>query len=230
MKKSEKDLLLKIARNEEPQKVFDKLNKGQLVKSPYSTIVKYQIDNKEELGIKSMQLPEPWNGHLSKAKIMFISSNPSIGYEDFPTKKWDDKDIVDFFDNRFRIPLEDKDISRFWKSIAKYVTWLIPEAAEQSVLEILDNYVVSTELVHCKSRAEKGVSKCAKEECKFLNVIIKEFRGDIIILLGSTVKKYYDSGLYSINKENVKIAYLPHPNARGYSDKKRKKELFQKLK
>ena len=48
MKKSEKDLLLKIARNEEPQKVFDQLKKGQPVKSPYSTIVKYQINNKED--------------------------------------------------------------------------------------------------------------------------------------------------------------------------------------
>ena len=177
-----------------------------------------------------MQLPEPWNGHLSKAKIMFISSNPSIGYEDFPTKKWNDSNIVDFFENRFKRQIEYTDISSFWKSIAKYVTWIIPEASGKSVLEILDNYVVSTELVHCKSRAEKGVSKCAKEECKFIGDIIKEFNGDVIILLGSTVKKYYDSGLYSINKENVKIAYLPHPNARGYTDKKRKKELFQKLK
>lgn len=227
MKKSEKDLLLKIARNEEPQKVFDQLKKGQPVKSPYSTIVKYQINNKEELGIKSMQLPEPWNGHLSKAKIMFISSNPSIDYEDFPTKKWDDKDIVDFFDNRFKIPLEDKDVSCFWKSIAKYVTWIFPEASTLSVLEILDNYVVSTELVHCKSRSEKGVTKCAKEECIFMDDIIKEFNGDMIILLGSTVKKYYDSELYSINKENVKIAYLPHPNARGYTDKERKRLLFK---
>lgn len=227
MKKSEKDLLLKIARNEEPQKVFDQLKKGQPVKSPYSTIVKYQIDNKEELGIKSMQLPEPWNGHLSRAKIMFISSNPSIGYEDFPTKKWNDSDIVDFFDNRFRIPLKDKDISRFWKSIAKYVTWLIPEAAEQSVLEILDNYVVSTELVHCKSRSEKGVSNCAKEECIFMDDIIKEFNGDMIILLGSTVKKYYNSELFSIHKKDVRIVVMPHPNARGYTDKKRKRLLLK---
>ena len=228
MKKSEKDLLLKIARNEEPQKVFDQLKKGQPVKSPYSTIVKYQIDNKEELGIKSMQLPEPWNGHLSKAKIMFISSNPSIGYEHFPTKKWDDKDIVDFFDNRFKIPLEDKDVSCFWKSIAKYVTWIFPEASTLSVLEILDNYVVSTELVHCKSRNEKGVSKCAKEECKFMGDIIKEFNGDLIVLLGSTVKKYYDSGLFLIDKKDVRITSIPHPNARGYTDKERKKLLLKK--
>lgn len=228
MKKKEKDLLLKIARNEEPQNIFDLLKKGKSVESPYSEIVKYQIDNKEELGIKNMYLPEPWNGHLSKARIMFISSNPSIGYENFPTKKWDDSDIIDFFDNRFRIPLEDKDISRFWKSIAKYVTWIIPEASNQSVLEILDNYVVSTELVHCKSRDEKGVSKCAKEECEFMNDIIKEFNGDIIVLLGNTVKKYYNSGIFLIDKEGVTITTMPHPNARGYTDRKRKRLLLKK--
>lgn len=228
MKKTEKELLLRIARNEEPQTVFDQLKKGQSVKSPYSTIVKYQIDKKEELGIKDMHLPEPWNGHLSKAKIMFISSNPSIGNEGFPTKKWDDSDIIDFFDNRFKIRLEDKDISRFWKSIAKYTTWIIPEASGQKVLEILDNYVVSTELVHCKSRAEKGAAKCAKEECKFMGDIIKEFNGDLIVLLGSTVKKYYDSGLFLIDKKDVQITSIPHPNARGYTDKERKKLLLKK--
>ena len=108
------------------------------------------------------------------------------------------------------------------------MTWIFSAASPLPVLELLDNYVVSTELVHCKSRNEKGVSKCAKEECKFMGDIIKEFNGDLIVLLGSTVKKYYDSGLFLIDKKDVRITSIPHPNARGYTDKERKKLLIKK--
>ena len=52
----------------------------------------------------SFQLPEPWNGHLDNAEILFISSNPSIDpNENYPTASWKDEDIVSFFENRFEI-------------------------------------------------------------------------------------------------------------------------------
>ena len=44
MKASERNLLLQIARNPEPQKVFDLLKKGKQVESPYSEIVNAQLD------------------------------------------------------------------------------------------------------------------------------------------------------------------------------------------
>ena len=52
--------------------------------------------------LRPRQLPEPWNGHLDTCKILFISSNPSINPEEyFPNAEWKDKDIIDFFINRF---------------------------------------------------------------------------------------------------------------------------------
>ena len=93
MKSSERKLLLKIARNQEPQDVFDKLKKGNDAASVYSKIVNAQI----EMGVKEMHLPEPWNGHLSDAEVMIISSNPSLAADEmFPTKKWSDDDIANF--------------------------------------------------------------------------------------------------------------------------------------
>ena len=48
------------------------------------------------------QMPEPWNGHLATAEIMFIGSNPSIDFDEyFPNIGWTDDDIFDFFENRF---------------------------------------------------------------------------------------------------------------------------------
>ncbi len=224
MKSSEKNLLLKIARNPEPQDVFDKLKKGKDVESPYTEVVKAQV----EMGVKDMHLPEPWNGHLSKANVMVISSNPSISAdENFPTKKWNDDDIAEFFDGRFSE--ERENISRFWSSIAKYVSWILPEAEGKSVMDILDEFVVMTEIVHCKSKEEIGVNECASEEVKFLDEIISKFTGDYIIILGSTAGKFYQNALFQIKNNNAKVAVLPHPNAHGITDEERKKTLLKQM-
>lgn len=225
MKSAEKNLLLKIARNPEPQDVFDKIKKGKNTDSPYEAVVKSQI----EMGIKDMHLPEPWNGHLSKAKIMIISSNPSISVdENFPTKNWSNDDIMDFFDGRFSQKREN--ISRFWSSIAKYVSWIVDGAEKKSVMDILDEFVVMTEIVHCKSKEEIGVNECATDEIKFLDEIISKFIGDYIIILGSTAGKFYKDGLFQIKNNNAKVAILPHPNAHGITDEERKKSLLMQLK
>ncbi len=51
---------------------------------------------------KDFQVPEPWNGNLESAPILFVSSNPSISkIEVYPTKSWVEDDIYDFFINRF---------------------------------------------------------------------------------------------------------------------------------
>ena len=73
------------------------------------------IDQKE-FGIEFRQSPEPWAGNLEKAKLLFVSSNPSISSEDitgenFPKiqfdsaeathPEWPTEKIIDFHVNRF---------------------------------------------------------------------------------------------------------------------------------
>ena len=215
MNNKEKLLILKIARNYEPQFVFDMLSHNKDCESCYKEIVQNQIDN----GINKMHLPEPWNGHLSKAKVLFISSNPSLGTNEiFPTKDWTDKNIINFFDNRF--VNADKKIPKFWQSISKYVLWLYPESKNLSPTERLDKYAVSTEIVHCKSLKEKGVKKCFVEEEKFVNEIVKIFKGDYIIILGKKAIKCTDK-LKEIYK-TAKIYTMPHPSAYGVKDDDRR--------
>ena len=223
MNKTEKDLLIKIARNQEPQDVFDLLKKGKACDSDYEEIVQNQID----LGVKKMHLPEPWNGHLGKAKIMIISSNPSIGVdEDFPTSSWSDDDIAEFFDNRFKN--NSNGVSMYWKSIAKYAGWICPEVAGLDAVEILDKVVVSTEVVHCKSKSEIGVNACVEKEVHFLNEIVKKFSGEIVLIVGKVAQNFYESGMFAI-PDRFKVAVIPHPNAHGITDEERRNGMMEQL-
>ena len=228
MSQSAQKLLLQIVRNPEPQEAFDALKKGKDVQSPYKKIVQNQID----LGVKKMHLPEPWNGHISKAKILVVSSNPSIGvHEDFPTKDWEDDEIIAFFENRFT-ESEEGNESNFWKGIAKYTTWIFPEAKEMTTLEVLDKYVAMTEIVHCKSKDEIGINECLEFEKPFLSKILKEFKGDIVIFVGRFAKEYYASNKSLFSGTSFKIAEIYHPNAQisGLTDEKRKADLLRQLK
>lgn len=228
MTQSARKLLLQISRNQEPQEVFEVLKKGKNIQSPYKEIVQNQLD----IGVKKMHLPEPWNGHISKAKIMVISSNPSIGvHENFPTKDWEDDEIVDFFDNRFRKSDKGSE-SKFWKGIAKYTSWIFHEAEEMETLEVLDKYVAMTEIVHCKSKDEIGVNECLESEYPFFSKILKEFKGHIVIFVGRFAKEFYTSNKKLFSETSFKIAKIYHPNAHisGLTDEKRKADLLRQLK
>jgi hypothetical protein len=48
------------------------------------------------------QLPEPWNGQLERAPILFLSSNPSISEREwYPLANWADDQTEGYFSNRF---------------------------------------------------------------------------------------------------------------------------------
>jgi len=80
-----------------------------------------------------------------------------------------------------------------------------------------------TEIVHCKSTAEKGVLK-AMDTCanKYLDKIIKISKAKIIICLGvkaaDVVKRKYQietAGKFFENSTMDKVfLFLPHPNSR----------------
>ena len=71
---------------------------GEKIRHPCYSIVKSQVVS----SLESFQVPEPWNGDIVDAPILFLSSNPSISeVEDYPCWGWDSELIEDFFVHRF---------------------------------------------------------------------------------------------------------------------------------
>ncbi len=181
----------------------------------------------------NFQLPEPWNGDIENAKILFISSNPSISQtEKYPLGSWADEDIKNFFINRFSKDAEwvkeqrnilrkdgtySKKPVKFWSEIGKTASILLnindPEPGK--------DYAI-TEIVHCKSVKEIGVKK-AVDTCtsKYLKRILNISSAKVIVCLGAHVlnvlSKLFnlkiESRISSMPDFNKMILFLPHPNA-----------------
>lgn len=132
------------------------------VKSPCSAIIKSQDCSNERFHV-----PEPWNGDLAQAPLLFIGSNPSINQSElFPVSSWEDNKASDFFTNRFdgrwvrnfRTLLVKGEFpkrgSRFWFSARMRASEILGLEKEQI---IPGKHYAITEVVHCKSVSEIGV-------------------------------------------------------------------------
>jgi len=159
---AEKKLLLDIARNTEPQKVFDLLKKGKSIDSVYTEIMPDQLQ-----WFDKMQLPEPWHGHLSRAKIMFIGDNPAVTNtkkEEYPTEDWSDGDIINYFDNYWEN--YSRNITPLVRAIKRLSNFLIDNCNSLSYCNYINDIyelkdiAVSTDIVHCKSEKNHGVREC----------------------------------------------------------------------
>lgn len=217
------DLLLRIAR-------CDNLASARCSAAhPCHRIVTSQSPAEE-----SFQMPEPWNGRLASAPLLFLSSNPSIGQgAEYPRDSWPDDEIEDFFTNRFgggrkawveggnRALLLDGNhgnANAFWSAIRQRAMELFGRA----VVPGLDYSL--TEVVRCKSLQEYGVRE-AGHECagRYLIPTIEASSALVIVTLGKVAEEYARrlvrfGGLVSpptviAGRERV-IAVLPHPNAR----------------
>ena len=171
----------------------------------------------------SFQIPEPWNGNLQKAQILFISSNPSISsrdIEEYPIESYSDKEIHDYFLNRFYQEYYREKV-RFWNYVKKYSSWVMDLDVND---EALPDKICITEVVHCKSRGERGVKECC-DYCagKWLNEILSEFNGQYIILLGKRVEPYEEQ----VRKTGKPVFWMPHPVSGRWTDKKRKDEIIK---
>jgi hypothetical protein len=157
-----------------------------------------------------MHRPEAWTGNLTKAPIIFISSNPSFNSEEnFPSwqaSKWSRTQILDFAMNRFSENLNrkygatqagklancDKTIEkngklstnrvRYWSWVRKLVSFVLDKS--EAEVSAIDDYVM-TEIVHCKSEYEKGVVS-ARKKCKdkYLERIITLSPAKLIFVVG----------------------------------------------
>lgn len=199
------------------------------------------------------QIPEPWNGHLSEAKILYIGSNPSIDCDEvYPDSTWSDKKICDFFENRFKKGKVKKTTGKevavpFWTYLINYTNWINEELKtsgkafltkypitkqKKNMYDELNNDVVSTEIVHCKSKDAYGFEKaCCKCGDMWMGNILNLFSGKLIVVLG----KKAECAIKKCSKLNaifgnlkVPVIYLPHPSRR-MSVNNRKKAVQSEL-
>jgi hypothetical protein len=120
-------------------------------------------------------VPEPWSGHLERAPILFVSSNPGGDAEGTPTSdasftsKWATEELVSCYDDAFEpwrrpgiadgVYLTDRNGTRAAKAI-RYWVWARARAKE--LLRREPNPGIDyalTEVVHCGTRHEAGVAE-----------------------------------------------------------------------
>ena len=153
------------------------------------------------------QVPEAWAGGISTAKVLFLSSNPSISEpgpgeppesaEAYPIASDTDARIIDFVTRRFDptvtpkpYVLDDhhlqldghyrKTTTKFWSSIRKRAEELLGPGAEPH-----RDYAM-TEVVHCKSKDEIGVKKAAVT-CgeRYLDRIVRLSPAGVVVVVGA---------------------------------------------
>lgn len=233
------DLLIKIARCQ----IMDQCLKNR--NGHCSDIVLSQKNKSSSWSRENHQVPEPWSGNLAEAPILFVGSNPSIDEENnelYPTldkKHWPDSKIKDFFNQRFENiengirPKGQKEWVRYWAAARRRAIELFNRP---DVLPGKD-YAL-TEVVHCKSKEQKGLygalGECVK---RYLREVIKQSPASIIVIL-SKDKKVRNNVIQHLglelqiddkmlHKEGVALdrqpiegrrrylVFLPHPNFRG---------------
>ena len=196
-------------------------------------------------GPDDYHVPEPWQGHIEVAPILFISLNPGYGGNQvFPTPAWSDEKTIDFFERRFDsaagwtrcrpgnlIDLRLKDANsneffrnesvRHWRHINTYATELLGREPK------FGWDIAMTQAVHCKSLGG-DVAKPAMRGCtaKWLNLVVEQSAARIFVLLGNDAR-YACARMWRFDKNqrvhfgvNVPggeraVVLLPHPAARN---------------
>lgn len=161
------------------------------------------------------QIPEPYNGNPITSKLIFISSNPSIGeIEDNPRVTWNYNDIRDFFNERF-YPQSPDSISPYVyhpENSYKYYPRSLAGKGDIKSSDMTRGYskrpvpfwrnaakiaelllgkgatlqdCLLTELVHCKSKSEIGVPQA-------MNTCLERFLGGFLDMITAVHK--VDSG------------------------------------
>lgn len=175
--------------------------------------------------VAELQVPEPWSGHIDRAPILFVGSNPSISKdEDFPTVSWDEAKTISFFQRRFDPggPVTPQAFNRvkYWTGARKRAEELLERDA------VPGKDFALTEVVHCKSKKEAGV-EAALSTCTraWLDKVVSQSAARVVVLLGRYAKDacakrwgidaeksvHFDVAVAGRSRA---VVILPHPNAR----------------
>ncbi|MDB4223366.1 hypothetical protein N9850_06310 [Granulosicoccus sp.] len=153
------------------------------------------VQSQNESGITQFQVPEPWSGRIDQSRILFISSNPSIGPKgDFPCNDASDEYLIDYFTNRFGGGAKQwiRDGTHDLGPDGKYSNVKFWSSIKSRAKELIDGKVVPgedytlTEVVHCKSKKEIGVEEalnfCSQE---YLEDVLSVSSAKVIVVLGA---------------------------------------------
>jgi hypothetical protein len=187
-----KELLLEIACCKIARSYFDE----PVSVHPCSTIIGTQGAPSWEY----FQVPEPWSGHLLKAPILFLSSNPSISStEEYPRSSSTEAQLENFFSARFdghwmrdnRARNTDGTYGKkvpYWSSIHGRAAELLGRDARPGV-----DYALS-EIVHCKSMGEVGVTS-ALNFCAGLYLVrlLSCSGAAVVVLVGKKAFEHWNS-------------------------------------
>lgn len=185
------------------------------------------VSSQRLFGISKLQCPEPWSGDLRSARLLFISSNPSIDpNEAYPDTSWSREETIDFFQGRFQPPfVKDFKYARlksgqyskpvhYWGSIRN-------RAKELFLRDVTpgEDFAL-TEVVHCKSRKQEGV-KSALSTCasRFLFRIIGLAGAVVVVVVGTPALEQFNTlGVKDLSRGNRMVrwmnrylVWLPHP-------------------
>lgn len=179
------------------------------------------VNCQRSAGLSGIQRPEPWVGGLTTARVLFIASNPSISdepgdiRENYPTASWSDEDAGDFFVQRFD-PDRDPVLVTFGHSTepnflalsidGEYRSGTLKPKSPQPTWNAMHRRAVEllgadahphrdwalTEVVHCKSKREKGVQWAAPHcSATWLSQIVAMSPAPIIFAMGSGGNHYF---------------------------------------
>jgi uracil-DNA glycosylase len=152
-------------------------------------------------------LPEPWMGRLGTAPILFIGSNPNAG-ADSAYPRWNDSDdsVVDYFDNHFgggeSVWVEDGvrpmnpdgtkgRVVRYWQGVRRRAAELM--GVDESEVRPGVDYAL-TEVVHCKSGEEAGVTTASVKECgsRYFDRILEQSPARVVLVMGSAARRHIE--------------------------------------
>lgn len=167
--------------------------------------------------LAGMHVPEPWNGALETAPILFISWNPSWNpAEQFPTHVSRDRDVISFFRDRFD---HTNQASQTWREMKGIATHLLGRKALAGV-----DYSM-TDVVRCKSRKGIGAAS-ALGRCVSLylarTIMLSEAR--VIVSLGrdarNAVATFFGvapelgfGGVVSVEQRDRALVFLGAPGS-----------------
>jgi hypothetical protein len=208
-------------------------------------------------------LPEPWTGHIEKAPLLFLASNPAGGQvspvdpplppqdndrapelevfdvADHPSlrhphsgPKWwfSTEEIRDYYENLFALWVDDEDRLRpkpgeprrkpspYWRGARELVTLLY----ERQVSPGCD-YAL-TEVVHCRSGHERGVTRRSVDICAdlYLTRVLELSPAPLVVIFGAHGNRvmrgrYPDGGRITepllVAGRTRRLVYLTHPTA-----------------
>ena len=164
-------------------------------------------------GPDDYHVPEPWQGHIETAPLLFVSINPGYGDNQiFPLPSWGAVDTIDFFERRFdpdaewvrygagrvhlRIyaangkPTDDSGnfiyndkLVPFWRAINDHAEAILGQDP------VVGQDYALTMAVHCKS-AEAKESKPAMRLCpqRWLPSIMELSPAKIVVLIGAPTR------------------------------------------